>query len=185
MGMNKPFNPLLGETFEMVKPGQYRLIAEQVSHHPPVSAFFIEGEKGYQKYATFHTKTSFGMGTMGFTNVFNEYLDLLPWDERYEFNPPGLTFHGLIMGTPYIDINSTALLKNLSKPKEKYAKIKYYGRGWTANSYFRVEGKVYLNDEVAITFEGKWSESVSMTDVRTGVTEIVWRKNPYPENWDK
>jgi oxysterol-binding protein 1 len=78
MGMNKPFNPLLGETFEISKPGQYRLISEQVSHHPPVSAFFIEGEKGYHKYATFHTKTSFGMGTMGFTNVFNEYLDVLP-----------------------------------------------------------------------------------------------------------
>jgi hypothetical protein len=28
MGMIKPFNPLLGETFELVKPGQYKLIAE-------------------------------------------------------------------------------------------------------------------------------------------------------------
>ena len=28
MGMNKPFNPMLGETFELSKPGQYRLIAE-------------------------------------------------------------------------------------------------------------------------------------------------------------
>ncbi len=28
MGMNKPFNPMLGETFELSKPGQYKLIAE-------------------------------------------------------------------------------------------------------------------------------------------------------------
>ena len=28
MGMSKPFNPMLGETFELSKPGQYRLIAE-------------------------------------------------------------------------------------------------------------------------------------------------------------
>jgi hypothetical protein len=185
MGMNKPFNPLLGETFELEKPGQFRLISEQVSHHPPVSAFFIEGTAAYHKYATFHTKTSFGMGTMGFANVFNEYLDLLHWDERYEFNPPALTFYGLIMGTPYIDINSTAILKNISRPNESYAEVKYHGRGWTQNSYFKVEGKIYKGKEVVITFEGKWNESVSMKDLRTGVTEVVWTKRPYPENWER
>ena len=39
----KPFNPLLGETFEYVRPDrQYRYISEQVSHHPPISACFCE-----------------------------------------------------------------------------------------------------------------------------------------------
>ncbi len=121
MGLNKPFNPLLGETYELIKPGCYHLISEQVSHHPPVSAFHIEGD-GFAKYATFHTKTSFGLGTLGFQNVFNEYLDIYRFDEHYEFNPPGLTFHGLIMGSPYIDINSIATLKNLSNP-ENYAEV--------------------------------------------------------------
>ena len=31
---SKPFNPLLGETFEFVT-DSYEYIAEQVSHHPP------------------------------------------------------------------------------------------------------------------------------------------------------
>jgi len=35
----KPFNPMLGETYELVTP-DFRFISEQVSHHPPVSAFF-------------------------------------------------------------------------------------------------------------------------------------------------
>ena len=35
----KPFNPLLGETFEYVdNKRKFRYLAEQVSHHPPVSA---------------------------------------------------------------------------------------------------------------------------------------------------
>jgi hypothetical protein len=41
----KPFNSLLGETYELVTP-TYRLIAEQVSHHPPISACIIQGD-GY------------------------------------------------------------------------------------------------------------------------------------------
>ncbi|WFD00762.1 hypothetical protein MYAM1_003514 [Malassezia yamatoensis] len=39
----KPFNPLLGETFEYARPDlHYRYISEQVSHHPPISACYAE-----------------------------------------------------------------------------------------------------------------------------------------------
>ena len=46
--LGKPFNPLLNETFEYVSPpgeqglGGFRYIAEQVGHHPPVSAIHAE-----------------------------------------------------------------------------------------------------------------------------------------------
>lgn len=33
----KPFNPVLGETYELVRP-EFKYVAEQVSHHPPISA---------------------------------------------------------------------------------------------------------------------------------------------------
>mmetsp|Transcript_25632 Transcript_25632/g.39441 ORF Transcript_25632/g.39441 Transcript_25632/m.39441 type:complete len:132 (+) Transcript_25632:1431-1826(+) len=41
--LQKPFNPMLGETYEVVAPN-YRAISEQVSHHPPVMAMKCEGE---------------------------------------------------------------------------------------------------------------------------------------------
>ena len=35
----KDFNPLLGETYELIRPDKgWKYVAEQVSHHPPVSA---------------------------------------------------------------------------------------------------------------------------------------------------
>ena len=44
LGRNKkPFNPLLGETFEYEIDG-IRMLVEQVSHHPPISAFHVESE---------------------------------------------------------------------------------------------------------------------------------------------
>jgi hypothetical protein len=44
--MSKPFNPLLGETYELKMDGQtpFHYIAEQVSHHPPVSALHVRGQ---------------------------------------------------------------------------------------------------------------------------------------------
>jgi hypothetical protein len=34
----KPFNPILNETYEFVDP-KFKFLSEQVSHHPPVSAY--------------------------------------------------------------------------------------------------------------------------------------------------
>ncbi|MEE6465882.1 hypothetical protein FKM82_006732 [Ascaphus truei] len=43
---SKPFNPVLGETYECIKEEKgFRFIAEQVSHHPPISACHAESEK--------------------------------------------------------------------------------------------------------------------------------------------
>lgn len=42
----KPFNPLLGETYEYVRPDQgYRFFIEQVSHHPPIGAAYAESAR--------------------------------------------------------------------------------------------------------------------------------------------
>ena len=54
----KPFNPLLGETYEYARPDkQYRFFTEQVSHHPPIGAVWAEAPKwdyyvGSEKAAT-------------------------------------------------------------------------------------------------------------------------------------
>lgn len=41
----KPFNPILGETYEYVDINyKYRSFSEQVSHHPPISAFILESK---------------------------------------------------------------------------------------------------------------------------------------------
>lgn len=43
----KPFNPLLGETFECDRTDDlgWRAVSEQVSHHPPMLAQHCEGQK--------------------------------------------------------------------------------------------------------------------------------------------
>ncbi|CAF3312155.1 unnamed protein product [Rotaria socialis] len=44
--MSKPFNPLLGETYELNMKGnaQFHYVAEQVCHHPPVTAVHVNGQ---------------------------------------------------------------------------------------------------------------------------------------------
>jgi hypothetical protein len=44
--MEKPFNPILGETFQGVIDG-CPVYAEQISHHPPISSILLVG-RGYR-----------------------------------------------------------------------------------------------------------------------------------------
>ncbi|KAJ1938612.1 hypothetical protein FBU59_004387, partial [Linderina macrospora] len=60
----KPFNPLLGETFEYVRRDKkYRAISEQVEHHPPISACWVEG-KNYTYHADTNIRSKFNGGSL-------------------------------------------------------------------------------------------------------------------------
>ena len=47
--IKKPFNPLLGETYELVTP-KFRFYSEQVSHHPPIMSMVCEGQNFEMQY---------------------------------------------------------------------------------------------------------------------------------------
>ena len=58
---HKPFNPLLGETYECVREDRgFRYVSEQVSHHPPVSTCHAFSEDGpWRWWQDFRVKTKF------------------------------------------------------------------------------------------------------------------------------
>ncbi|ETV74361.1 hypothetical protein, variant [Aphanomyces astaci] len=43
VGQSKPFNPILGETYQSTFPDGTSVYLEHVQHHPPVSAYYVEG----------------------------------------------------------------------------------------------------------------------------------------------
>ena len=47
-----------------------------------------------------------------------------------------------------------------------------------------MEGAIYSdNDKLVYTFEGKWNDSITLTECASGDQEVVWQKKPYPESW--
>lgn len=88
----KPFNPLLGETYEYIDTEKkFKFISEQVSHHPPIGACFAEGQnwKFYQsqKLNTRFTGNSLDCSVDGSSNVvFTTTNDHFKWEGiRYAF----------------------------------------------------------------------------------------------------
>ena len=101
---SKPFNPLCGETYEYVT-DDFKFLAEQCSHHPPITAMYCKG-KNYQIFSNIKTKTKFVGKSLQTDHQFKTYIDLN--DERYEITYPTVSAMNIIIGTTYLDIGGTS-----------------------------------------------------------------------------
>ena len=54
----KPFNPILGETYQGYWPDGTQIYFEHISHHPPISSFLVEHPEGLYKFEGSYTYTA-------------------------------------------------------------------------------------------------------------------------------
>ncbi|KAF8890646.1 hypothetical protein BD779DRAFT_239667 [Infundibulicybe gibba] len=113
----KPLNPVLGELFYGKWPdvhgrGQTDLLVEQVSHHPPITAYVIENKtKGIRLVGHNAQKTSFSGGSIIVKQIGHAILAVtLPSGGQQEFliTLPRLRIDGLWYGSPYIELAETS-----------------------------------------------------------------------------
>ncbi|KAI8560514.1 hypothetical protein RHMOL_Rhmol04G0262300 [Rhododendron molle] len=155
----KPFNPILGETYEMVNHGGITFIAEQVSHHPPVGAGHAENDHFvYDITSKVKTKllgNSVEVYPLGRTRVTLKrdgvILDLVP---------PPTKVSNLIFGRTWIDSPGEMILTNLTTGDKV---VMYFQPcGWFGAGRFEVDGYVYnAAEEPKMLITGKWNESMS------------------------
>ena len=70
ISVNKPFNPILGETLQVWIDG-CPMYVEQISHHPPIAAYYFVG-RGYKLYGKIGSKAKFGFNVIyGFSDEPN------------------------------------------------------------------------------------------------------------------
>lgn len=108
----KPFNPLLGETYEFIQP-TFRYLCEQVSHHPPISAFYSEGQ-GYYTYGNTNVKNFFWGGSLEFRAVGLQHMVLTDTNEHIIIKRPDNSANNLIMGKLYVDVHGTMEISNIT-----------------------------------------------------------------------
>ena len=88
----KPFNPLLGETYEYVSK-DFKFFAEQISHHPPISAYHAYG-KGYEMWASSQYSINFKGTYLQFTP--NGKVHFLIGDDEYVTTRPQFLLWNII-----------------------------------------------------------------------------------------
>ncbi|KAI3865939.1 hypothetical protein MKX03_036798 [Papaver bracteatum] len=183
----KPFNPILGETYEMVNHGGITFLAEQVCHHPPIGAAHAENEHfTYDLTSKLKTKllgNSVEIYPVGRTRVTLKrdgvVLDLVP--------PPSKA-NNLIFGRTWVDSAGDMIMTNMTTGEKVV--LYFQPCGWFGAGRYEVDGYVYnAAEEPKILMTGKWNQSMSyqpcdMEGEPLPGTELkeVWKVADAPEN---
>ncbi|KAI0172786.1 Oxysterol-binding protein-domain-containing protein [Hypoxylon sp. FL1284] len=198
----KPFNPLLGETFEYARPDKgYRFFIEQVSHHPPIGAAYAESAKwtywGEAKVDSKFLGKSFDIYHLG-----TWFLKLRPTaggkEDFFTWKKPKSQVVGIITGNPVVDNYGLVEIKNWTTGE--VCLLDFKQRGWKASSAYQLSGKILDADgRPRMCLGGRWNSKIyarltpgyeaqveEPQDARGSISDpsrafIVWEANARPQ----
>lgn len=189
----KPYNPIIGETFhcswkvpktagsqgEIQKEvsntsdvHHVRFVAEQVSHHPPVSGFYAECQER-QMCVNTHvwTKSKFMGMSIGVSMIGEGNLHLLEHGEEYTFTLPS-AYARSILTVPWVELGGKV---NVNCAKTGYtAAITFQTKPFYGGKLHRVSAEVKHNptNSVVCRVQGEWNGVLEFS-YSTGETRII------------
>ncbi|XP_069770257.1 oxysterol-binding protein-related protein 3 isoform X2 [Narcine bancroftii] len=180
---SKPFNPILGETYECTRKEKgFQFIAEQVSHHPPISACHAVS-KNFSFWQDVRWKNKFWGKSMEIVPVGTIHVTLPTYGDHYEWNKVTSCIHNILSGQRWIEHYGEILIKNTAgnvcQCKLTFMKAKY----WNSNVN-EVEGIIInQNGEVMNRLFGKWHEGLYHGTLPSAT--CIWRPNPMPKDFEQ
>ncbi|WOO81285.1 Oxysterol-bindingc [Vanrija pseudolonga] len=169
-GVKKPYNPVLNEFFRCMyyypdgTTAYY--VAEQVSHHPPISAFFYVAPKmGVLVTGELKPKSKF-LGNSAATIMEGEdRIRLLqrPEDGEYSITMPNTYARGILFGKMVLELGDMSVIRN---DKTDYrCDVEFKTKGWISGGYNQIGGKVKgpgKSDQGELS--GNWSGAIEFAD---------------------
>lgn len=153
----KPFNPLLGETYEADYPEKgIRFFSEKVSHHPMLIACHCDG-KGWKFWGDSNIKSKFWGRSIQLDPIGVLTLEFDD-GEIFQWSKVTSTIYNLILGKVYCDHHGTMSIRG----SQQYScKLKFKEQSILDRNPHQVQGFVEdaMGNKVA-TLLGKWDDSM-------------------------
>ncbi|XP_027015381.1 oxysterol-binding protein-related protein 8 isoform X2 [Tachysurus fulvidraco] len=179
-GLKKPYNPILGETFRCmwIHPktnSKTFYIAEQVSHHPPVSAFYVSNRKdGFCLSGSILAKSKFYGNSLSAILDGEARLTFLNRGEDYIMNMPYAHCKGILYGTMTLELAGQVTISCEKTGYSAQLEFKLKPFLGSSDSVNQISGKIKLGKEVLATLEGHWDSEIFMNDKKSAVYETFW-----------
>ncbi|XP_027369058.1 oxysterol-binding protein-related protein 1C-like [Abrus precatorius] len=153
----KPFNPLLGETYEADFPDKgFRFFSEKVSHHPMIVACHCEGT-GWKFWGDSNLKSKFWGRSIQLDPVG---ILTLEFDdgEVFQWSKVTTSIYNLILGKLYCDHYGTMRIQG---NRDYSCKLKFKEQSIIDRNPHQVHGIVQdRNGKTLSTLLGKWDDSM-------------------------
>nr|XP_055065879.1 oxysterol-binding protein-related protein 3 [Misgurnus anguillicaudatus] len=179
----KPFNPVLGETYECDRPDKgFRFVAEQVSHHPPISACHAES-KNFIFWQDVRWRNKFWGKSMEIVPVGTTHVVLPGFGDHYEWNKVTSCIHNILSGQRWVEHYGEISIKN-SNSEKCQCKVTFIKAKYWNSSMNEVEGSVTDHKgKVVHKLFGKWHEGIYCGSPPSAT--CIWRTNPMPPDYEQ
>ncbi|CBX93777.1 hypothetical protein IAQ61_003663 [Plenodomus lingam] len=168
-GVKKPLNAFLGELFlgswQDAELGETRLVSEQVSHHPPITACYLWNEKHGVRAEGFTQQEITFNGSVHIKQKGYAVLHIDKYDEDYLIPVPNVKVKGILSGMPYPELQGSYSLISSSG---YVSHIKFEGKGFfgtgTKNGF---QARLYHLEQPKhdlYTVKGAWNGVFSIAD---------------------
>ncbi|RDW88932.1 oxysterol-binding protein [Coleophoma cylindrospora] len=163
----KPLNPFLGELFLgkwVDSAGTTELISEQVSHHPPATAYHISNEQHGVYLEGYNAQKASFSRTIHVKQIGHAVFRIPAYDETYLITLPNLHIEGLIFGSPFVELNDKTYITSSSGFT---AKIDYSGKGWLSgkkNSFVATMYPTGKEKDTLYTVTGQWTKTFEIRE---------------------
>lgn len=181
----KPFNPILGETYEYFDNSKhFRYFSEQVSHNPPITAYIGESNL-FAVFGDTRANTSVKLlkGCLEVEFGNKTHIILKKTNDYYTFSRPCILMKGLLRQPIYSDYVGEAVIQSAVSSSCRCVLTFHEGGGKKPLGLF--EGKVY-NNEGMLTYliGGNWKSEVYATspDGSNRIDIVSIREEPYLKN---
>ncbi|NWS14053.1 OSBL6 protein, partial [Pachyramphus minor] len=180
---SKPFNPVLGETYECIREDKgFRFFSEQVSHHPPISACHCES-KNFVFWQDIRWKNKFWGKSMEILPVGTLNVTLPKYGDYYVWNKVTTCIHNILSGRRWIEHYGEITIRNTKSSvcicKLTFVKVNY----WNSNVN-EVQGVVIDQEgKVVHRLFGKWHEGLYCGVAPSA--KCIWRPGSMPTNYER
>ena len=149
-----------------------KLVAEQVSHHPPVTACYLWNDHHGVRAEGYTRQEITFSGTINIQQIGHAILHVDAYDEDYLIPLPDVTVKGILTGSPYPELHGSY---SIVASTGYVADVDFSGKGvlGVGGQKNHVHASVHQRGDdgahgaALFTAEGSWSGSFEIRDERT------------------
>ena len=162
--IRKPFNPMLGETFELVREDRgFRFLAEKVSHRPVRMASQADSEHWSLTQAPAPTQKFWGKSAEIVTEG-KFRVALHATGDHFSWTPATSFLRNIIAGEKYVEPVGTMTIANTSTGEKAF--ISFKSKGMFSGRSEDVVVQIFDShgEEESLGLTGKWTSSLNITE---------------------
>jgi oxysterol-binding protein-related protein 3/6/7 len=172
--IRKPFNPMLGETFELIREDKgFRFVAEKVSHRPVQLALFAESNEWAFAHSPLPSQKFWGKSSELLTDG-KARVHLHPSGETLSWSSATSFLRNILAGEKYVE--PVGVMAVVNETTGQKAVVTFKAKGMFAGRSEELTAQTFdaHGQELPLGLHGTWIHSVQLTEHGTATKKTIW-----------